>query len=153
MLLTLLALLACFYSTPDYEPLPPEVEVARRDSLKARLQLVLGEAYDAPVSGLTDADEVRGKEVFTKSCSGCHGFDGRGYGRQREKIPPPAPADLVTPGVSTFLSDAAQMQVIREGSPGTAMPPMARSLSDENLLAAYKYVLFLRTEQAATTAH
>ena len=52
----LLTLLACYYSTPDYEPLDPDVEAARRESMKARLQLELGEAYAAPVPGLSAAD-------------------------------------------------------------------------------------------------
>lgn len=150
MLLTgLLALAACGKEEPP--PYDPVADAERRERWRDVLRSSLGDAYDAPVPGLADADLERGREVFGKSCAGCHGMYARGDGMRVEKIGPPPPPDLVDPATATFLSDAAQMLVIRGGSPGTAMPPMARSLSDENLLAAYAYVLMLRQNEAANT--
>ncbi len=130
-------------------PYDPAADAERRERWRAALEASLGDAYGAPVPGLDEADLERGREVFGKSCSGCHGMYARGDGPQVARIGPPPPPDLVDPETSSFLSDAAQVQVIRGGSPGTAMPPMARSLSDENLLAAYAYIRSLRREEAA----
>jgi len=142
--LALSLLMGCPYLEPPPPPIDPVVNAERRETYRDGMKAAMGPAYDAPVPGLEDADRVRGQEVFAKSCSGCHGAYGLGDGPTLRRVAPPKPPNIVDPTTSHFFSDAAQMAIIRAGSPGTAMPPMARSLSDENLLAAYAYITSLR---------
>ncbi len=100
--------------------------------------------YDAPVKGLKEADLARGADIYIKNCSGCHGAYGQGNGPRRGIVGPPWPSNLVAEEPAGFFSPAAQMQIIHGGSPGTSMPPMARSLSASQLLDAYAHIVSLR---------
>jgi len=142
--LALSLLMGCPYLEPPAPPIDPVVNAERRAAYRDGLKAAMGDAYDAPVAGLAGADRVWGQEVFAKSCSGCHGAYARGDGPRLRRVDPPMPPNIVDPTTSHFFSDTAQMAIIRGGSPGTAMPPMARSLSEENLLAAYAYIGSLR---------
>ncbi len=115
----------------------------RRSELRTTLQAQLGETYAAPVAQLGQADLEKGESVYQRSCSGCHGDNGDGKGHRAPAIKP-APANLVDGRGRDFYSDAGQLQLIRDGVPMTAMPPFGRSLKEEDLVAAYAYVVSLR---------
>ena len=116
---------------------------ARRAELREGLKTSLGASYDAPVEGLAAADVEQGKSVYQRSCSGCHGEKADGKGHRAAAIDPP-PANLVDGRGRDFYSDAGQLHLIREGVTMTAMPPFGRSLKDEDIVAAYAYVVSLR---------
>jgi cytochrome c oxidase cbb3-type subunit III len=87
------------------------------------------------------SDAGQGKQVFSSTCGGCHGLDGRGGER--------APNIADRPTVER-LSDARISGIIRHGVPGTGMPAF-QSLTGSEVKAV---VAYLRTLQGAkrTTA-
>lgn len=116
---------------------------ARRAELRESLRSQLGPAYDQPVAALATADLEQGRAVYQRSCAACHGdaADGKGH---RAGILDPPPPDLVDGRARDFYSDAGQLQLVREGVPMTGMPPFGRSLKEEDLVAAYAWVVSLR---------
>ena len=79
----------------------------------------------------SDAQRLEGEGLYARSCLGCHGGAGGADG--------PAAASLtrLPPDVGSFAwqaerSDAAIAKVVREGIPGTAMPP-SEGLNDRQL--------------------
>ena len=143
-MLSLILLLAACEAPPPEAPFDPVADRARREAFRDALKVSMGDAYDAPVPGVAGADLARGADIYIKSCSGCHGAYGQGDGPRRGKVGPPWPANIVAEGPAGFFSPAAQMQIIHGGSPGTSMPPMARSLSASQLLDAYAHIVQMR---------
>ena len=125
------------------EPSAPVDHDARRATLRQELQARLGPAYEAPVAALASADLEQGAAVYGKSCSACHGDKADGHGH-RAGILDPKPANLVGARGRDYYSDAGQLQLVREGISGTGMPPFAHALRDEDIVAAYAYVVSLR---------
>lgn len=77
----------------------------------------------------------QGKEIFTKNCASCHGLDGDGDGVVGRVVAPHATNfHLKQPNVERAW------QVLREGVPGTAMPPWQRQLTDDERRALVSYV-------------
>lgn len=132
----LLLLLACASA-----PVAPRAE--RWAAHRATLQAQLGPAYDAPLPSADPALVARGAEIFDKSCAPCHGSGGRGDAPRAPTLNP-RPADLIEGEGATFFSDAAQLHIIAEGMPGTAMPPWSRALTPEEQRAVYAVVQRLR---------
>jgi cytochrome c oxidase cbb3-type subunit III len=62
--------------------------------------------------GRTQANSS-GKRIFSTSCAGCHGLDGRGG----ERAP-----NIATSAKTQHLSDARIAEIISDGLPGTGMP-------------------------------
>ena len=114
---------------------------AHRDDLKARL----GADWDTPID-LSEADLARGAEIWGKSCAACHGPTGRGDGARAALLQPPPP-DLISGPSRSFYSDRAQLVILAEGAPGTAMAPFARSLSEADREAVYAHVMALRAAE------
>jgi mono/diheme cytochrome c family protein len=140
----LLVLLACL---PEKTPEDPLAKEQRWRALRAQLQADLGEAYGQPVPGLAQADVMNGRAIYQKSCLACHGseMDGKG-GRASTLVP--APSVLVGPG-DDFFSDAAQVRLIRDGVPGTAMAAWGTRFGDEQVLDVFAYIEAMRAERAA----
>lgn len=80
----------------------------------------------------------RGRQLFSSTCSACHGLDGRGG----ERAP-----NIAGPSVQR-LSDAQVSHIIENGILGTAMPAF-RSLQNSDIQAV---VTYLRTLQGTKTA-
>jgi cytochrome c oxidase cbb3-type subunit III len=78
----------------------------------------------------------RGQQVFSSTCGGCHGLDGKGGER--------APNIADRPTVQR-LSDSQIAAIIKHGVPGTGMPAFA-ALADPDVTAVVGY---LRTLQGA----
>jgi mono/diheme cytochrome c family protein len=56
----------------------------------------------------------------------------------------PPPANFTDALHARFYSDAGRVEIIREGSPGTAMAPFKSVLSAQGVLDVYAYVRSLR---------
>lgn len=69
------------------------------------------------------ADASRGKKIFVKYCSGCHGAQGQGDGY---RLLGPSPANLLSPATKE-RSDEDMLRTIHEGKPN--MPPWKYRLS------------------------
>jgi alcohol dehydrogenase (cytochrome c) len=84
---------------------------------------------DLGFSSVASVEDRRvGARIFHDRCSGCHGNDGSGGST--------APS-LTTSTFSHGDSDLAIYQVVRDGVPGTAMPPSGLSLSELLRITAY----------------
>jgi len=93
---------------------------------------------------VTEANLLRGKEVYLERCVGCHGVNGDGKGpAARFLSPPPLPfddADDQCCGADTGPGDF-YFRVLR-GWPGTAMENFGERLSVDDI---WRVVLFLKT--------
>jgi mono/diheme cytochrome c family protein len=79
----------------------------------------------------------RGRRVFQRSCSGCHGPDGRGVMRLGLTKPP---RDLTNPEFQAAASDDDLRRVIRVGK--NQMPAFGGLMGDEDLS---NVIAFIRT--------
>lgn len=75
-----------------------------------------------------------GKRIFSSTCAACHGLDGKGA----ERGP-----DIARRRAVQRLSDQSLLGIVRDGKPGTGMPPF-RSLGEARIQAV---ILYLRTLQ------
>jgi mono/diheme cytochrome c family protein len=79
----------------------------------------------------------RGRRVFQRSCSGCHGPDGRGVMRLGLTKPP---RDLTNPEFHASVTDDDLRRVIRVGK--NQMPAFGGLMGDEDLS---NVIAFIRT--------
>ena len=79
-------------------------------------------------------DLSRGKKIFVKYCSSCHGTPGQGDGY---RLLGPNPADL-TSLATKQQQDADLLQTIHEGKPN--MPPWKSRLSKKDSLDVLAYI-------------
>jgi cytochrome c oxidase cbb3-type subunit III len=87
------------------------------------------------------ADTNPGARLFPANCSSCHGLDGRGG----ERAP-----DIAGRREIQKLSDAALAKIIREGVPGTGMPPF-RSLGNAKIQALVRHLRTLQGENVTVS--
>lgn len=80
-------------------------------------------------------DVTRGKTLFIKYCTGCHGPQGGGDGYKL--LGGPDPANLTSPSTRK-KSDADLLKTIHEGKPN--MPPWNFRLSEEEMGDVLGYV-------------
>jgi cytochrome c oxidase cbb3-type subunit III len=77
------------------------------------LWILVSQAQESrPEQDQTQANSS-GKRIFSTSCAGCHGLDGRGG----ERAP-----NIATSQKTQHLSDARIAEIISDGLPGTGMP-------------------------------
>lgn len=128
----LLLLLACSSA--------PEVDhEARRAALRERVRAELGAAYDAPLAVRDPARLAEGADIYTKSCSKCHGTKLDGLG-PRAAMLDPRPAPLIGPE-GGFYSPAGMVWVVQHGAPGTGMAPWSRAFTDAQIEAVVGWIL------------
>jgi high-affinity iron transporter len=125
--------------------------MAQMAATRERLRAELGVAYDSPVPGLDTADADNGKAVYEANCVSCHGATGKGDGVAAAGLNPP-PSDFTDAFHARYYTDAGRMQIIRKGSPDTAMAGFEGSLSDAQILDVYAYVRALRGDVGAPAA-
>jgi len=89
-----------------------------------------GSNAQEPVGQRQAVANSTGRQVFSASCSSCHGLDGRGG----ERAP-----DIVTKTTVQHLNDASLFRIINEGVSGTGMPAF-RSLGKEQIVATVRYL-------------
>jgi len=80
-------------------------------------------------------DVARGKTLFVRHCTGCHGPEGGGDGYKF--LSGPDPANLTSPSIRK-KSDADLFKTIHEGKPN--MPPWKTRLSQEESRDILAYV-------------
>lgn len=102
-------------------------------------------AVNVPVTAVGDTQ--RGAILFQVHCAKCHGTEGRGDAEGTEKMQPP-PRDFHSRPWKFSPTSEAIEQVIRRGSPGTAMPAFA-SLTEEEVASLTSEVLTMSAPEAA----
>jgi cytochrome c oxidase cbb3-type subunit III len=107
--------------------------------------LALCSARSAWAQDSTEEDDFKtapgpGQRVFSSTCAGCHGLDGRGSER--------APSIAGSPKVQ-HLSDAQIAGIISNGVPGTGMPSF-HTLTEAQVRSVVRY---LRVLQGKLNAH
>lgn len=133
--------------------LPVRVEESKQQQIAIRRRLgTLGiviasvlcfAASSVPLSGQTkpqaeiSSEPAAGKQLFSTTCAGCHGLDGRG-GERAAKI-------------ATSLSDSDLTHFIRNGIRSGGMPAFGSSLDDSQISALVKYLRVLQG-QAGTVS-
>ncbi|MFZ0961751.1 MAG: cytochrome c [Terriglobia bacterium] len=78
-----------------------------------------------------------GAELFKQKCAMCHGMDGKGF-------PALKTPDFTSPKVQASLTDKEIAETIKNGKKGTAMPPFADSLNDEQIHSLVTYIRSLK---------
>lgn len=103
--------------------------------------LVAGPATAKP------GDAARGKEIYDKRCTWCHGAEGDGAGAAKELLNPP-PRDFTSGNYKIKSSSFEDMvpndddifRMIRDGMPGTAMPGWSDVLKEQEMWDLVAYV-------------
>ena len=93
---------------------------------------------------VTEANLLRGKEVFLQRCVGCHGLNGDGKGPAANFMSPP-PADFTDKDDACCGGDTGPGDFyyrILHGWPGTAMENFGERLSVDDI---WRVVLFVKT--------
>jgi mono/diheme cytochrome c family protein len=108
-------------------------QIASALALITRWEVVPAGAIPAPSQPIPVTEEslVLGAELYTASCSRCHGPVGQGSQR--------APA-LNVRSFLTDTTDQAMLQIITLGVPGTAMPVWGDRLTDAQIQAIVGFV-------------
>jgi mono/diheme cytochrome c family protein len=78
-----------------------------------------------------------GGDLFKQKCAMCHGADGKGY-------PALKTPDFTDPKVQASLKDEEITKIIKNGKPGTAMPPFKDSLSEDQTKSLVGYIRSLK---------
>ena len=81
---------------------------------------------------------ANGRVIYEQSCVSCHGPTGRGDGVAGWALDPP-PADFTAPHF-TAHTEAELFDSVKNGIPGTSMPPFGSSLSDEQIRDVLAYI-------------
>ena len=92
-------------------------------------------------------DAAKGKEIYDKRCTWCHGADGDGAGAAKELLNPP-PRDFTSGNYKIKSSSFEDMvpndddiyRMIRDGMPGTAMPGWSDILKEQDMWNLVAYV-------------
>ena len=85
------------------------------------------------------SDASRGRQVYAKSCSVCHGERGTGSMWASANLRP-APSDFSSPQARTELGRDRMLASVAAGRPGTAMSGFERQLSSEDRVAVVDYI-------------
>ena len=90
---------------------------------------------------------AKGKEIYDKRCTWCHGAEGAGDGAAKDRLNPP-PRDFTSGNYKIRTSNFEDMvpndddvfRMIRDGMPGTAMPGWSDMLSEQDMWDLTAYV-------------
>jgi mono/diheme cytochrome c family protein len=85
----------------------------------------------------------RGRATFVRSCSGCHGLDGKGSATVGPAFQAP-PRDLTDPSFHGERTDEQLLFVLRNGKGN--MPPFAALMNETQLRDVVAYVRSLATK-------
>lgn len=84
-------------------------------------------------------DNSRGRIVFSKNCSVCHGEKGDGRSRAQASLNPP-PRDFTSPAARAELTQQRMITSVTFGRPDTAMAGFKTQLSKEDISAVVDYI-------------
>lgn len=85
------------------------------------------------------ADSSRGRSIYSKSCSVCHGEKGDGRSRAQGSLMPP-PRDFTAPSTRAELNLERMITSVTYGRPDTAMSGFVTQLSKEDIRAVVDYI-------------
>ena len=113
--------------------------LARRtlDGYKPAAALAKPPSTRKPAPAKPAGSASAGLAVYTRSCAVCHGPQGRGT----------ALAAALTGPRKHATTEAAAVQVIKNGVKGTAMVSFAAALTEQEIRDVAKYVMTLRSSQ------
>jgi cytochrome c oxidase cbb3-type subunit 2/cytochrome c oxidase cbb3-type subunit I/II len=90
-----------------------------------------------------EAPAAAGKAIYDTRCSPCHGMDGAGDGPAAAAITP-KPRNFRDREFWSGRADAQLRMVVKEGRPGTLMPPFEGVVSDAEIDAVVAYLRTFR---------
>lgn len=85
------------------------------------------------------ADSSRGRSVYSKNCSVCHGENGDGRSRAQASLNPP-PRDFTSPAAKAELTEHRMITSVTFGRADTAMAGFKNQLSKEDISAVVNYI-------------
>lgn len=85
------------------------------------------------------ADSSRGRSVYSKNCSVCHGDNGDGRSRAQASLNPP-PRDFTSPAAKAELTEHRMITSVTFGRADTAMVGFKNQLSKEDISAVVDYI-------------
>jgi mono/diheme cytochrome c family protein len=85
------------------------------------------------------ADASRGRQIYARTCSVCHGDRGTGSMWASANLRP-APRDFSSPEAHAELSRVRMMASVTGGRPGTAMAAYGNRFSQEEIAAVVDYI-------------
>lgn len=96
-------------------------------------------------------DASRGRRIYARVCSVCHGDQGKGSMFASPNLKP-APRDFTSPAAKEDLTRDRMLASVAQGRPNTAMQGYARRFSQEDLEAVVDYirVSIMRVQEPAT---
>lgn len=86
-----------------------------------------------------ESDMGRGRMVFMKNCSVCHGEKGDGRSRAQASLMPP-PRDFTAPAARAELTQQRMITSVTYGRPDTAMAGFKTQLSASDISAVVQYI-------------
>ncbi|MBI3155743.1 MAG: c-type cytochrome [Burkholderiales bacterium] len=119
--------------------------MTRKDGL-ALLALALALGVGAPASA-QPGNADKGKEIYDRRCTWCHGAEGDGGGASKDFLNPP-PRDFTSGNYKIKTSwfeemapaDEDVFRMIRDGMPGTSMPGWGDILGEQDMWDLVAYV-------------
>lgn len=91
-----------------------------------------------------------GEKIFKQNCAACHGDKGDGKGPAGLSLDPP-PRDFTSEHMQT-MDERRMMQVVSEGSPGTAMAPFENTFSETERWQVISYECTLNAAKVCGAA-
>ena len=91
------------------------------------------------MQGSATPDNSRGRMVFAKNCSVCHGEKGDGRSRAQASLMPP-PRDFTSPAAKSELTLQRMITSVTYGRPDTAMAGFKGQLSTSDISAVVDYI-------------
>jgi len=89
-----------------------------------------------------------GKKLYRKNCSTCHGTRGNGKGPIGNSLEP-KPTSFLHVSYTSQQPDHNFYWAVREGSPGTAMPPFKGQLKEDEIWKIIAYLRYLPVKYAS----
>jgi ubiquinol-cytochrome c reductase cytochrome c subunit len=133
--------------SPD-EPMRPSEPVYAPEQIADIVEFVTGFGQagpEIPVLSLETADIHVGQELYQENCAACHSTSGIG-GALASGDPQPRDGGGAEPNIATDLHSATPIEIaeaIRTG-PGTMPVFGSETLSDDELAAVVRYVVYLQ---------
>ena len=111
--------------------------------LGMRLGIVFLTIWVASAPAAAAGDSAKGKTIFTKSCSGCHGESGKGDGTASAALNP-KPKDLSDKAYNAKLESSYLHDVIAKGGVAVGkapmMPPFSSQLKPQDIDDVIAYI-------------
>ena len=104
-----------------------------------QIQAVVDYVRDTFMRASSLADSSRGRQIYAKTCSVCHGDRGSGSLWAGANLQPP-PRDFTAAAVRAELTRERMVASVAAGRPGTAMTGFARQLKGEEIDAVVDYI-------------